>query len=130
MADRAGRAGDAGDASVAAVVGFALILLVLLAVAQVAVRLYAQSALTSAATRAAETVSESSSPLQAEAAAGAALRSQLGPFGASHVRLSWDEADGAQVVLRVEAGAPSLLPGPASWRTITRSVTVRTERFR
>jgi hypothetical protein len=105
-------------------------MILLLLAAQVVVRLYAQSVLTSTAARAAETVAESADPAEAEASAEAEARSALGSFGASHVRFTWEEADGEQVVLRVDASTPALLPGPRSWRTITRTVTIRTERFR
>jgi hypothetical protein len=104
-------------------------LLVLLA-AQVTIRLYATSMLTEAATRAAEEVAVSPVPATAEASAEARAVAQLGGFAATDVRFTWEEADGQQVVLKVEASSPEFVPGPSSWHEISRTVTVRTERFR
>jgi hypothetical protein len=105
-------------------------LILLLFAAQVIVRLYATSALTSAATRAAETVAQSPDPATSVAAAEAAARTQLGTFGATRTRFIWKEVDEQQVVLEVEGDSPTLLPSPAGWKAITRTVTVRVESFR
>lgn len=111
-------------------VGFAIFLTLLLFSAQVLVRLYATSALTSAATRAAETVAGSPVPSEAVAPAEAAAKAQLGTFGAERTTFVWKEVDARQVVLEVQGRSPELLPGFAGWPVITRTVTVRTERFR
>ncbi|MGH9115464.1 MAG: hypothetical protein ACRDWW_06485 [Acidimicrobiales bacterium] len=111
-------------------VGFLIFLTLLLFATQVIVRLYATSALSGAATRAADRVADSGDPPASTAAAEAAAREALGSFGASSTRFVWKEADAQQVVLQVRAQSPGFLPLPAAWRTITRTVTVRTERFR
>ena len=110
--------------------GFLIFVLLLLLAAQVMVRLYATSALTSAATRAAETVAESPDPQAAESPAESDARSGLGTFGARDTTFAWVEADGRQVVLRVGGRSPEFLPLLPGWSRITRTVTVRTERFR
>jgi hypothetical protein len=107
-----------------------IFMVVLLFAVQVVVRLYAASALTSAATRAAEAVAQSPVPADGVAAAESGARSDLGPFGARHTTFVWKEVDSQQVVLEVEADSPEFLPGVPGWRTITRTVTIRTERFR
>jgi hypothetical protein len=124
------RAAEAGTAVVGTLVGFAIFLTLLLFSAQVLVRLYATSAVTSAATRAAETVADSPDPPAEVAVAEAQARSQLGSFGSSRTSFRWKEVDDQQVVLEVVATSPAFLPGPHSWERITRTVTVRTERFR
>jgi hypothetical protein len=105
-------------------------LILLLFAAQVIVRLYATSALTSAATRAAETVAQSPDPMRSVGAAEAAARNQLGTFGATRTRFLWKEVDNQQVVLEVEAESPTLLPVPSGWKAINRTVVVRVESFR
>lgn len=105
--------------------------MLLLFAAQVLVRLYATSSLTSAAFAAARQVAES--PADQRAAVLVAQQDaaqRLGGFGAEHTQFRWLEVDGQQVVLRVTARSPGFLPLPASFRQIQRTVTVRTERFR
>jgi hypothetical protein len=119
-----------GTAIVGTLVGFSIFLTLLLFSAQFLVRLYATSTLTSAAARAAEQVAESPNPASAVPDAEAAARADLGPFGATRTRFVWKEADAQQVVLEVTGESPQFLPMPATWRTIDRTVTVRTERFR
>jgi hypothetical protein len=111
-------------------VGFAIFLTLLLFSAQVLVRLYATSALSSAATRAAETVAQSPDPLSEIGAAEAQARSSLGSYGTAHTSFAWKEVDGQAVVLEVKASGPRFLPLPSTWGQIRRTVTVRTERFR
>jgi hypothetical protein len=115
---------------VGTLVGFSIFLTLLLFSAQFLVRLYATSTLTSAAARAAQQVAESPDPAAAVPDAEAAARADLGPFGATRTRFVWKEADFQQVVLEVTGESPQFLPIPAGWRTIDRTVTVRTERFR
>ena len=115
---------------VGTLVGFAIFLVLLLFATQVMVRMYATSALTSAATRAAQTVAQAPVPALEVAGAEAAARQQLGSFGSARARFVWVEVDGSQVVLHVVARSPEFLPGLPGWSRISRTVTVRTERFR
>ena len=94
------------------------------------IRLYATSSLTAAATRAAETVAQAPDPAVATAAAESEARAQLGTFGATRTQFVWREADSREVVLEVKGQSPGLLPLPTTWRTIVRTITVRTESFR
>jgi hypothetical protein len=121
---------EEGVAIVGTLVGFAIFLTLLLFATQVIVRLYATSALTSAATRAAETVAQSPVPSLAVAGAEAAARAELGTFGRTRTTFVWKEVDGAQIVLEVEGRSPEFLPGVPGWQQIKRTVTVRTEQFR
>ena len=111
-------------------VGFAIFLVLLLFATQVVVRLYATSALSDAATRAAEVVASSPDPTGSEGPAEVAARHQLGSFGSTHATFVWREVDGRQVVLEVQGRSPEFLPGLPGWSRIDRTVTVRTERFR
>jgi hypothetical protein len=111
-------------------VGFAIFLTLLLFSAQVLVKLYATSSLTSAATHAAEDAAYSPDPQAAVASAEKDGRSRLGAFGANHAVFTWIEADENAVVLRITARSPGFLPLPAEWTRIARTVRVRTERFR
>jgi hypothetical protein len=121
---------DSGTALVGSLVGFAIFLVLLLFAAQVVVRLYATSALSDAATRAAEAVASSPDPADHEADAEAQARQRLGSFGAAHTSFTWKEVDAQQVVVEVEGHSPEFLPGLPGWSRIDRTVTVRTERFR
>jgi hypothetical protein len=112
-------------------VGFTIFLLLLLLAVQVLVRLYATSALTAAAFDAARDVA--SAPTDQAAALAAAetdARQRLGSFGSSRTSFRWKEVDAHQVVLEIRGRSPGFLPLPSSFRTIVRTVTVRTERFR
>jgi hypothetical protein len=111
-------------------IGFTIFLVLLLFSAQFLVRLYATSTLTTTANRAAQQVADSPDPAAAVPGAEAAARSGLGTFGATRTRFFWKEADLQQVVLEVTGQSPGFLPLPSGWRTIERTVTVRTERFR
>ena len=126
-----GPAAERGTAVVGTLVGFLVFLVLLLFAVQTVVRLYATSAVTSAATRAAEAAATApGGPLSGVAAAEAAARSQLGSFGAADTSFYWEEVDASRVVLRVTARSPEFLPGLPGWSRITRTVTIRTERFR
>lgn len=127
---RAADPSAAGVAVIGTLVGFLIFLLLLLFASQVLVRLYATSVVTSVATRAAESVAQAPDPAGDEGSAEASARQDLGSFGGSRTRFQWLEADGQQVVLRVEARSPEFLPGIPGWDRIARTVTVRTERFR
>jgi hypothetical protein len=124
------RGPERGVAVVGTLVGFLIFMVLLLFSAQLLLRLYATSALTSAATGAAETVAESSDPEGSVASAEEAARAQLGTFGSTRTTFVWKEVDAQQVVLEVQGVSPGFLPMPAAWRTIDRTVTIRTERFR
>jgi hypothetical protein len=121
---------DRGTGVLGTFIGFAIFLILLLFSAQVLVRLYATSTLTTTANRAAQQVAQSPDPAAAVPAAEATARAGLGVFGATRTRFVWKEADLQQVVLEVTGQSPGFLPLPAGWRTIARTVTVRTERFR
>jgi hypothetical protein len=97
---------------------------------QIVVRLYATSALTSAADTAAGEVASAPVPAAEVPVAQAQARSDLGSFGARSTQFDWVEVDGNQIVLRVTARSPEFLPGFPGWSRISRTVTVRTERFR
>lgn len=108
-----------------------VIFLVLLLVAvQTLVHLFAVSAVTTAANDAAEAVADDGGNPAAVPAAQASAVSRLGTFGSGHTRFDWLEVDGQEVRLRVTARSPALVPLPVSYRDISRTVTVRTERFR
>jgi hypothetical protein len=112
-------------------VGFAIVIVLLLFAAQMLVRLYATSSLTSAAFAAARQVAESpADQVTAVQVAQQEATHSLGGFAAEHTQFHWLEVDGQQVVLQVIAQSPGFLPLPASFRQIQRTVTVRTERFR
>ena len=111
-------------------IGFSIFLVLLLFSAQFLVRLYAASTLTTTANRAAQQVADAPDPAAAVPDAEAAARAGLGVFAATRTRFLWKEADLEQVVLEVTGQSPGFLPLPNSWRTIERTVTVRTERFR
>jgi hypothetical protein len=121
---------ESGTAIVGTLVGFLIFMILLLFAVQLLVRLYATSTLTAAAASAAEQVADSPDPQATAPQAAAAARQQLGTFGATSTSFVWKEIDGEQVVLEVHGESPSFLPLPAAWRSISRTVTVRTERFR
>ena len=121
---------ELGTSIVGTLVGFLIFMTLLLFSAQLLVRMYATSTLTAAAARAAEQVAEAPDPLTAAPTAESAARQQLGSFGATRTRFDWLEVDGQQVVLQIRGDSPSFLPLPNGWSAITRTVTVRTERFR
>jgi hypothetical protein len=121
---------DEGTAIVGTLVGFVIFMILLLVAVQTLVHLYATSAVTAAANEAAEQVASEGGSRQAVPAAQSEALSRLGGFGAKHTHFDWLEVDGQQVVVRVTALSPGLLPLPISYRDITRTVTVRTERFR
>lgn len=111
-------------------VGFLIFLTLLLFSAQLLVRLYASSTLSSAAGHAAEEVAYSPDPTAEIAIAEADARRQLGSFGGSRTTFDWGPMNGDVVVLKVIAHAPSLVPFAGGWATITRTVSVRVERVR
>lgn len=111
-------------------VGFLILMTLLLFCTQALVHLYATSSLTAVAARAAEEVAESPDPISEMPLATTEARQQLGTFGARHTRFQWLEVDAQQVVLEVRGDSPTLLPLPGGWSSITRTVTIRTERFR
>jgi hypothetical protein len=125
------RRGDAGTGLVGTLFGATFFLLLLLFAVQVIVRLYATSVLTSVAFDTASAVATNpDNQVAEEAVAERQAVDKLGGLGRAHTRFIWEEADANQVVLRVESETPSFLPLPASYRQVSRTVTVRTERFR
>jgi len=127
---RSGGDASAGTAVVGTLVGFLIFMLLLLLGAQTLVHLYATSALTAAANEAAQQVATAGgSPVEVPAAEAAA-RSSLGSFGRRNTRFDWIEVDAQRVVLRVTASSPGLLPLGRALDRISRTVTLRTERYR
>ena len=110
-------------------VGFLIFLTLLLFSAQVLVHLYATSTLTSVASHAAEEVAYSPDPATEVPFAESDARRQMGSLGAD-ATFTWGPLDGSNVVLRVSGRSPSLVPFLPGWSTITRTMTVRVERFR
>ena len=121
---------DAGIGVFGTLFGFLIFMVLLLFAVQVVVRLYATSTLSAVAIRAAQSVAQS--PLLAGDVpnAEAAAKASLGSFGSSHTRFIWKQVDSHQVVLELQASSPEFLPGLPGWSRISRTVTVRTERFR
>jgi hypothetical protein len=126
----AGRSTERGTAVIGTLVGFCVFMVFLLLAVQTLVHLYATSTLTSAAFDAAHRVAASPDGAASIPMAQTDAQRSLGSFGTSHTRFAWVRADGAEVVLRVQAQSPGFLPLPASFRRIDRTVTVRVERFR
>ena len=125
------QATEEGTAIVGTFVGAAIFLVLLLFATQFLVRLYAVSALTSAAFDAANDVATSHGDIATEIpSAEADARRRLGSFGSAHTTFIWKEVDARQVVLEVRAQSPAFVPLPATYRLIERTVTVRTEQFR
>jgi hypothetical protein len=124
--------GDAGTGLIGTVAGVSIFLLFLLFSVHVRVRLYATSAMTSAAFDAARRVASAdavSRPL-AVRQAEADPRRALGSFGRDHTTFTWLAVDGDSVVLEVRGRPPSFLPVSGWLGVIDRTVRVRTERFR
>jgi len=117
-------------AIVGSLVGFLIFMVLLMFAAQALIHLYATSALSSAATRAAESVAQAPQPTVEVGPAEAAARSQLGLFGSTRTTFDWKEVDAEQVVLQVTGRTPGLISFVPGWQTIRRTVTIRTERFR
>ena len=111
-------------------VGFLIFLTLLLFSAQLLVRLYASSALSSAASHAAEEVASSPDPWAEIPVAEADARRQLGSFGGPRTTFDWGPLSGDAVVLKVVGHTPSWVPFDRGWATVSRTVTVRIERFR
>jgi hypothetical protein len=120
---------ERGTAIVGTLVGFLIFMTLLLLGVQTLVHLYATSALTAAATDAAQEVATGGGSPSGIPGAQAAARASLGRFGAEHTSFDWIEVDAHRVVLRVTAVSPELLPLSASMDRITRTVSWRTERF-
>ncbi|HVA74726.1 MAG TPA: hypothetical protein VNF71_09195 [Acidimicrobiales bacterium] len=111
-------------------VGFLIFLTLLLFSAQLLVRLYASSALSSAASHAAEEVAYAPDPPAEVPIAESDARRRLGSFGGPRTTFDWGPVGGDIVVLKVTGHTPALVPFDRGWTTITRTVTVRVERFR
>jgi hypothetical protein len=121
---------ERGTAIIGTLVGFLIFMVLLLLGVQTLVHLYATSSLTAAANAAADQVATGGGSPASVPAAEASARADLGTFGAHDTRFDWIEVDQEQVVLRVTAHSPGLLPLSESLDRISRTVTVRTERFR
>lgn len=118
----------AGTGLVGSVVGVTMFLVLLLFGVQVAMNLYATSAVTAVAFDAARDVAGATPIAEAEAEA----RGVLGRFESAGGRLDFDWGGSADVVvLTVRAQRPSLLPRVRfPFETIERTVRVRRERLR
>ena len=125
-----GGRGSAGAGLIDTTVGFLIFLTLLLFSAQLLVRLYASSALSSAASHAAEEVAYAPDPASEVPIAESDARRQLGSFGGSRTSFAWGPVGGDVVVLKVTGRTPALVPFASGWTTVTRTVTVRVERFR
>jgi hypothetical protein len=123
-------AGEGGTAIIGTLVGFVIFMVLLLFAVQTLIHLYAISALGSAANNAADAVADSGGSPAEVPAAEASARAALGRWGARHTTFEWLEVGPEEVRLEVIAESPALVPLPASYRRIVRTVTVRTERFR
>jgi hypothetical protein len=110
--------------------GFLFFMVLMLLGVQTLIHLYATSALTAAANEAAQQVATDGGAPGEVPGAEAAARASLGTFGAEHTHFDWLEVGGQSVVLRVTATSPGLLPLSGPLDRISRTVTVRTERFR
>jgi hypothetical protein len=121
---------EAGTAVVGTLVGFFIFMVLLLLGVQTLLHLYATSAVTAAADEAAQQVATGGGSTMEVPVAEAAARASLGTFGREHTRFDWLVVDAQEVVLRVTASSPGFLPLPASFDRISRTVTLRTERFR
>lgn len=128
--DSEGRRGSAGAGLIDTTVGFLIFLVLLLFSAQLIIRLYASSALSAAASHAAEEVAYAPDPPAEMPIAESEARRQLGSFGGPRTTFDWGPVGADYVVLTVTGHAPSLVPFDSGWATVTRTVTVRVERFR
>ena len=123
------RSDEAGTGLIGSVVGVTVFLVLLLFGAQLALDLYATSAVTGVAFDAAREVATSGSTEAAEASA----RSVLGRFetGGGHLDFDWHLSDPDLVAVTVRAERPSLLPNlRLPFQRIERTVRVRRERMR
>jgi hypothetical protein len=121
---------EAGTAIVGTLVGFLIFMVLLLLAVQTLVHLYATSAVTAAANEAVQQVATGGGAPSGVPGAEAAARASIGFFGAGRTHFDWVEVDGNEVVLRVTAESPGFLPLSGSLLRISRTVTMRTERFR
>jgi hypothetical protein len=127
---RHGPPDEQGTAIVGTLVGFVIFMVLLLFGVQTLLHLYATSAVTAAANEAAQQVATEGGDPSGVPGAEAAARAELGSFGARRTRFTWIEVDAQQVVVQVTATSPDLLPLSASLDRVSRTVTMRTERFR
>jgi hypothetical protein len=119
-------ADETGSGLLGTLVGVTVFLVLLLFAVQLAVNLYATSAVTTGAYDAARKVAgaEGVTPAEAEAAARDLLDEP-------ELTFTWDTSRDDVVVLRLEARRPSLLPNvPMPFQVIDRTVTVRREALR
>lgn len=129
--DRLGDERAAGQ--VGTLVGVTVFLVLLLFAVQLALNLYATSAVTSVAYDAAREVAGSDGGPEAVGAAEARARSVLDRFeeGGGALSFEWDTTRDDVVAVRVVAERPSLLPNVGiPFQRVARTVTVRWERGR
>lgn len=126
-------ADEAGTGLVGSLVGVTVFLVLLLFAVQLALNLYATSAVTSVAFDAARQVAASDGGVDATATAEARARELLGRFeeGGGELLFDWTTTRDDVVVLRVVAERPSLLANVSfPFQRVARTVTVRWERGR
>lgn len=125
-----GKRGSAGAGLIDTTVGFLIFMVLLMFSAQLLVRLYASSAVASAASHAAEEVAYSPDPTAEVPIAESDARKQLGSFGGPRTTFDWESVDQDVIVLKITGHTPALVPFDGGWSTVSRTVTVRVERFR
>lgn len=140
MLERGGLAGrisplrdERGSGLISTWLGLFVFLSILLFAVQVMVNLYANTVVNAAVNDAARLAASGGGGAAATADAEAHARDLLGSLG-DGATFDWSASSADEVVLRVTATAPGVLPaairGPAAFGEIDRTVSVRLERFR
>ena len=127
------RSDEAGVGLLSSIVGVTVFIVLLLFAVQLALNLYATSAVTAVAFDAARQVAGSDGGPAAAASAEDHARHVLGRFetGGGTLRFRWDTSRDDVVVLEVVAERPSLLANVGfPFQRVDRTVTVRWERAR
>jgi hypothetical protein len=124
--------GEEGTGLLGSIVGMTVFLVLLLFAVQLALNLYATSAVTGVAFDAARVVAGAGGGVEAVSTAEANARAVLADFESGGGRLDFEWSVAEDVVeVRVRARRPSLLPGvPLPFEAVDRSVRVRREAFR
>lgn len=124
---------EEGSGLVSSWFGVLVFLVVLLAAVQVLLNLFVTSMVGSAAYDAARLAAAGGADSAAMGQAEDHARRMLGRFG-DEVRFDWTGSGSEEVVLRVQARAPGVMPaavrGPVAFGDVDRTVRVRVETFR
>jgi hypothetical protein len=120
---------ERGGGPISIWVGFSVFLVMLLFAAQVLFNLYAASVVTAVSYDAARRVAGSDGGTSYMAEAEAKARVSLGRYE-RWVEFDWDGTTDEEVVLRVQADTPSLLPAATGLDRLDRTIRIRVERFR